>query len=89
MLDSAQIVIVGGGPVGAALALALADSGFAPVVLESRNAEVPITDTRPLALSYGSRLVLDRLGAWERLASVTSIESIHVSQSGKIGRAHV
>lgn len=88
MVDAAEIVIVivGGGPVGAALALALADSGFAPVVLESRDPDVPIRDTRPLALSYGSRLILERLGAWQALAPATPIESIHVSQHGAFGR---
>ncbi len=86
MVDVAKIVIIGGGPVGAALALALADSGFDPVVLESRDSDVLVRDTRPLALSYGSRLILDRLGAWERLAPVTPIDSIHVSQQGGFGR---
>lgn len=86
MLETADIVVVGGGPVGAALALALADSGFAPVMLESRHPEVAIGDRRPLALSYGSRLILERLGAWEALAPATPIESIHVSQHGAFGR---
>ena len=86
MVETADIVIVGGGPVGAALALVLADSGFAPVVLESRDPGVAIRDPRPLALSYGSRLILERLGVWERLAPATPIDSIHVSQQGKFGR---
>jgi len=86
MVEAADIVVVGGGPVGAALALALADSGFAPVVLESRDPDVAIGDPRPLALSYGSRLILERLGAWEGLAPATPIASIHVSQQGGFGR---
>lgn len=86
MVEAADIVVVGGGPVGAALALALADSGFAPVLLESRDPDIPNRDARPLALSYGSRLILDRLGAWESLAPATPIESIHVSQQGGFGR---
>jgi len=86
MVEAADIVVVGGGPVGAALALALADSGFAPVVLESRDPDVAIGDPRPLALSYGSRLILERLGAWEGLAPATPIDSIHVSQQGGFGR---
>ena len=86
MVEAADIVVVGGGPVGAALALALADSGMAPVVLESRDPGAAIADARPLALSYGSRLILERLGAWERLAPATPIDSIHVSQQGGFGR---
>lgn len=86
MVEAADIVIVGGGPVGAALALALADSGFAPIVLESRDADLAVGDPRPLALSYGSRLILERLGVWERLTPATPIERIHVSQPGGFGR---
>lgn len=86
MMESADIVIIGGGPVGAVLALALAGNGHAPVVLESRTAEPSAADPRPLALSHGSRLVLDRLGVWERLSHATPIEHIHVSQQGGFGR---
>ena len=86
MTEAADVVVVGGGPVGAALALALADSGYAPVVLESRDPDIAIGDPRPLALSYGSRLILDRLGVWEGLEPATPIEGIHVSQRGGFGR---
>lgn len=86
MTESAQIVIVGGGPVGAALALALAGNGHAPVLLESRTAASPAPGPRPLALSYGSRLILERVNAWERLSGATPIERIHVSQQGGFGR---
>lgn len=86
MVDAADVVIVGGGPVGATLALALAASGRAPVVLESREADAAAGDPRPLALSHGSRLILDRLGIWPALGAVTPIEQIHVSQQGGFGR---
>lgn len=86
MADAADVVIVGGGPVGATLALALAASGRAPVVLESREADTAAGDPRPLALSHGSRLILDRLGVWPALGAVTPIEQIHVSQQGGFGR---
>lgn len=85
MTDSADVVIIGGGPVGAALARALADAGIAPVLLEARIA--PVADRRPLALSYGSRLILERLGAWRGLETAAPMEAIHVSQSGGFGRA--
>lgn len=86
MADAADVVIVGGGPVGATLALALAASGRAPVVLESREMDAAAGDPRPLALSHGSRLILDRLGIWPALGVVTPIEQIHVSQQGGFGR---
>lgn len=83
--EAADIVIVGGGPVGSALALALRDSGLRIVLLEARAAGGG--DARPLALSYGSRLILERLGVWPVLAATaTPIRNIHVSQRGGFGR---
>lgn len=78
-----DIAIIGGGPVGAALALALDGSGFGVTVLEARAGVNP--DPRPIALSHGSRLLLERLGAWHALQP-TEIAHIHVSQKGAFGR---
>ena len=92
MSTDTDIVIVGGGPVGAALALALRDSGLSVTVLEARAGVTPGTsDPRPIALSHSSRLLLERLGAWRALAltaltAPTAIRSIHVSQRGGFGR---
>lgn len=85
-MDSrSDVLIVGGGPVGAALAGLLADSGLSVVLLEARS--VDATDPRSIALSYGSALLLQRIGAWEDALGGTPIESVHVSQHGGWGRA--
>jgi 2-octaprenyl-6-methoxyphenol hydroxylase len=81
-----DIVIVGGGPVGAAVAIALQGSGFTVLVLEARTDTGGGNDARTLAMSYGSRLILERLGVWSRIEPVTPIETIHVSQRGGFGR---
>jgi len=82
-----DILVVGGGPVGAALALALADSGLSVTVLEARAADDAHNDQRVIALSYGSRLILQRLGAWDKLEShATAIATIHISQKACWGR---
>lgn len=86
MDEVADVVIAGGGPVGAALALALCDSGLDVLLLEARENGQRGRDSRPLALSYGSRLILERLGVWDTLAPATAIERIHVSQQGGFGR---
>ncbi|HWI15380.1 MAG TPA: FAD-dependent monooxygenase [Burkholderiales bacterium] len=88
MTESADIVIVGGGPVGAALALALQPSGLDVLSLEARTPEAAalVADDRPLALSHGSRLILERLDVWGALVSATPITRIHVSQAGGFGR---
>jgi 2-octaprenyl-6-methoxyphenol hydroxylase len=87
MTDQCDIAIIGGGPVGAALALALRGSGLDIRVLEARPAEAISADARALALSYGSRLLLARLGVWDALRSVSAIRTIHVSQRQSFGRA--
>ena len=88
MAEIDDVVIVGGGPVGATLALGLRQSGLHVTVLEARIDAVPPSDPRAIALSYGSRLILQRLGVWESLAPhTTPIQTIHVSQQSRLGRS--
>jgi 2-octaprenyl-6-methoxyphenol hydroxylase len=82
-----DIVIAGAGPVGAVCALALKQGGLNPLVLEARTIDMPVNDKRTLALSYGSRLILERLGVWTHLGEATPITRIHISHKGGLGRA--
>lgn len=87
---SDAIIIVGGGPVGATLALLVAKQGLAVTLLEARKQGAAYDESRALALSYGSRSILEKLGVWESLAtSATAINTIHVSQKGSIGRSQL
>lgn len=86
MTDLYDIAIIGGGPVGAALALALRDSQLKVCVLEARPADAASADARALALSYGSRLLLERLGVWHKLNNISPISTIHISQQRSFGR---
>ncbi|BCT66536.1 FAD-dependent monooxygenase [Nitrosospira sp. NRS527] len=81
-----DLVIIGGGPVGMASALALRDSGTSVLLLEARGMPAKTEDSRPLALSHGSRLILQRLGVWDKLPEVTPILTIHISNRGGFGR---
>lgn len=82
------IVIVGGGPVGLALALALQQQQLPVTVLESRAQGASHQDQRALALSYGTKLILEKLGVWSAVAPhTTAIDSIHISQRGGLGRS--
>ncbi|MFA6040988.1 MAG: FAD-dependent oxidoreductase, partial [Methylophilus sp.] len=82
------VVIVGGGPVGSTLALALAQKGVKTTLLEARTKGAAYPDGRALALSYGTKVILERLGIWDKLASkITAINTIHISQKGSLGRS--
>lgn len=86
--SSENIIIVGGGPVGVTLALLLAKQGVSVTVLEARKHRAAYSESRALALSYGSRRILEKLGVWSLLAkSATAINTIHVSQKSSLGRS--
>jgi 2-octaprenyl-6-methoxyphenol hydroxylase len=76
-----DVLIRGAGPVGCVAALAL--RGSREVRILNKESERP--GFRPIVLSYASRLILERLGAWAALP-VTAIDAIHVSQAGAFGR---
>lgn len=80
-----RVAIVGGGPTGMALALALRQQGISGEIFEARTREAVRRDARILALSHGARQILDRLGAWPGQAA-TPIDTIHVSHRGSLGR---
>src|SRR4029078_9793758 len=84
-----DVVIVGAGPVGGALALALADADLDIVALDARASGTPLRADRSLALSHGARLIFERLGVWPRLAvisgAITPIVTIDISQAGGFG----
>jgi len=88
MLD---VAIVGAGPVGATLALALAGHELDVVAIDARAAGATLRQDRTLALSHGSRLTLERLGVWTELeaagGAVTPIIEIDVSQARGFGAA--
>lgn len=80
-----DLAIIGAGPVGMTLALALKDAGLDIVLVDARSRGAARQDPRILALSHGTRLTLERLGIWQQLPA-TPIESIHVSHQGGLGR---
>src|SRR5574340_1766634 len=83
-----DVLIVGAGPVGAVCALALQQQGIFARVLEAQPADAR-ADSRTLALAHGSRLILERLGVWDKLQDVTPITRIHISQRGALGVARL
>jgi 2-octaprenyl-6-methoxyphenol hydroxylase len=85
-----DILIQGGGPVGLACAAwFLQKFPEASMLLVDRNPEEDIdltaADSRGIALSHGSKLLLDTIDAWP--SECADIHSVHVSQAGRFGRA--
>jgi 2-octaprenyl-6-methoxyphenol hydroxylase len=82
-----DIAICGAGPVGLALAAMLVRRGTAPgsiVLIDAKPVEQAVDDPRSLAVSWGSRQLLDDIGAWPDGAD--AIHDIHVSRRGHFGR---
>lgn len=89
-MSKVNLAIIGGGLVGASLALALQagarERGWSIVLIEPfapGNAYQPSYDARSSALSYGSRQIYERLGLWPAIAErAEPILHIHVSDRG-------
>lgn len=92
-----DIVIIGGGMVGASLACSLLASADAldmniavvesfPLPEQSELSFQPSYDARATALGYGSRSIYEMLGIWGKLSQhVSPIKDIHVSDRGHFG----
>ncbi len=82
------VAICGAGPVGMALAALLARRGMDSqriALIDARTLDAALADPRSIALSWGSRMLLDDIGAWPPAA--TAIHQIHVSRAGHFGRS--
>lgn len=87
-MTPARILVAGAGPVGLVCAIALKRRGHEPLVVEARDRGAAAGDTRAVALSHGSRLILERLDVW-RAVTATPIRHIEVSQQNGFGRARI
>lgn len=96
MLTHADLVIVGAGMVGSALALALADSGLSVVLLDrgpltpgAVESDLPF-EPRVSALSLASQRILQRLDAWDGILArrVSPYQAMHVWDGSGTGAVH-
>ncbi len=84
-----DIIIVGGGMVGASLAAALQPLPLSVAVIEayppSSDAQ-PSYDDRTTAISYGSQQIFSGMQIWSGLSeNAVPIRAIHVSDQGRFG----
>ena len=85
-----DVAICGAGPAGMALAALLVKRGLAPqriALIDARTLQQAGNDPRSLALSYGSRQILEDIGSWP--VPATAIHQIHVSRRGQFGRSMI
>lgn len=89
MADSFDLLIVGGGMVGASLAHAVNGQGLRIGVIEAwpfDSSAQPSFDDRVLALSWGSRIILQAMGVWDDIqVAAEPILNIHISDRGHFG----
>jgi 2-octaprenyl-6-methoxyphenol hydroxylase len=88
-----DVVIVGGGMVGASLALALRGLGTRVLLIEGvapTSQAQPSFDDRTTALGNASRRIFESLGVWADIApQAAAIRAIHVSDAGRFGFARL
>jgi 2-octaprenyl-6-methoxyphenol hydroxylase len=88
-----DLLIIGGGLVGASLACALAEQKLHIGLVEAQpfaSAAPGGYDDRSLALAYGTRRIFAGLGLWDTLKTVTTpILKIHISERGRPGFARL
>jgi 2-octaprenyl-6-methoxyphenol hydroxylase len=84
-----DVAIVGGGLIGGSLACALRRSGLKVALIEAAAPEAeahPSYDERAIALSWGSRVILEAMGLWGAMGpDAAPIERIHISDRGRFG----
>lgn len=88
-MEHYDILIVGGGMIGAGLAQALHGQDLRIAMVESVRFDVrnePGYDDRAIAVAQGTRRILDGLQCWEQIvADATPIHQINVSDRGHFG----
>jgi len=88
-----DVAVVGGGMVGASLALGLAGTGVRVLLIESiapDSAAQPSFDERTTALGNASRRIFQGLGIWDEVSrEAAAIRAIHVSDAGRFGFARL
>ncbi|MEW8586312.1 MAG: 2-octaprenyl-6-methoxyphenyl hydroxylase, partial [Candidatus Thiodiazotropha sp.] len=89
MAERFDLLIVGGGMVGVSLAHAVSGLGYRIGVIEAwplESSAQPSFDDRVIALSWGSRVILEAMGVWRAVERAAEpIQDVHISDRGHFG----
>ena len=89
MLVDYDIVIVGGGMVGASMACSLADTDYKIAIIETfkQNSKLqPSFDERTVALTYSSKLIFNAIDIWQDISDEAyPIKDIEVTNKNSFG----
>lgn len=93
-MTEADLVIIGGGLVGASLAVALRDSPLNVAIVEPfppDHEAQPSYNERTVALTWSARQIYSGMGIWSQIqnSQVEPIVDIHVSTRGQSGMTHM
>lgn len=92
MVHDYDVIIIGGGMVGGCLGLALSQSSLRVAIVEAREFSEKQSDSagkRGIALSWGSRCLLQQLDVWPQVHESMAIKHIHVSDKGHFGKTRL
>ncbi len=93
MKSDYDVLIVGGGMVGATMAYALSPLPLRIGVIEAvpfKSESQPSYDDRAIALAHGSARIFESIGLWQKLATqVSPIKKIHISDRGHFGVSRI
>ena len=95
MVNNYDVLIVGGGMVGASMAVTLLPLknikvGLIDAFSFNSKETAPAYDDRSIALSYGSSLIFQGMGIWQEIENLAArIDHIHISDRGHLGAARL
>ena len=85
-METADVVVIGGGAVGCCAALALSGLGFSVILLDAKP---QVTHgTKNFALSLSSQRILTKLGVWSAELEQVPVTEVQVSEQGGFGSSY-
>jgi 2-octaprenyl-3-methyl-6-methoxy-1,4-benzoquinol hydroxylase len=94
MDETLDVIIAGGGMVGAAVAAALGQAGLSVALVEGGDPPAAVADDAPFdlrvsSLNLASRQLLEAVGAWDFIPAARRCPFLHIEASDEEERHHI